>query len=131
MPHDNDQSRVLLPRPPQIDNPFQQAAIERWQEDPQQGVDAPQPSSDTPQPSADAPEVEDDNRGKSSADAHQPTADAPQPSADAPEVEDDNQGKGSADAPQLLPDVAEVANHNKVSNQVWKVLVKILDTFSD
>ena len=79
MPHDNDQSRLVLPRGPQIDNPFEymrdnpfnpfeEAAIEGWQENPQQGVDAPQPpagarqrSSDAPQPSADAPEVRDDN----------------------------------------------------------------------
>ena len=120
MPHDNDQSRLVLPRGPQIDNPFEymrdnpfnpfeEAAIEGWQENPQQGVDAPQPPADAPQPSTDAP----------------------QPSADAPGMGDDNRGEGSADAPQPRADAAQVADHDEVSIEVWKVLVKILDMFSD
>ena len=83
--------------PPWDWNPFERAAGQGWEENPEQGDDAPQLPADEPQPPADVPQPP--------IDAPQPPIDAPQPPADAPQVGDDNRGQGSADASQPSADV--------------------------
>ena len=57
-------------------NPFERAAGQGWEENPELGDDAPQPPADVPQPPANAPQPP--------ADGPRPPADGPRPPADAP-----------------------------------------------